>query len=156
MSSLVLEEALEDVPDERSGRGHAHRRRRLRSRVPRPRVHVIVVIVQLGVVRSVVLVVIAVALGLDSLPPAARLPPLLLVNGCSRMAIFPISPRWGFLAILLLFRFVAAVFDEILHERGVHEEELLDVALFRLLIRVDLECIRLKRLIMIRAKLMPN
>ena len=57
-TSLVLEEALEDVPDERGRGGHAHRRRgRLRRGVPRSRVDVVGVVVQLCVVRRVVLVV---------------------------------------------------------------------------------------------------
>ena len=63
-TSLVLEEALEDVPDERGRGGHAHRRRgRLRRGVPRSRVDVVGVVVQLCVVRRVVLVVVAAVSG---------------------------------------------------------------------------------------------
>ena len=81
---------------------------------------------------------------LDGLPATARLPPLHLLDWpLVALPGVPI-PVWGpILAaalLVLLLGFVAAVLDEVLHEGGVHEEQLLDVALLSLLIRVDLKC----------------
>ena len=82
---------------------------------------------------------------LDGLPATARLPPLHLLDGSlvTLPVVLPIPVVWGpILAAALLvglLGFVAAVLDEVLHEGGVHEEQLLDVALLSLLIRVDLK-----------------
>ena len=80
---------------------------------------------------------------LYGLPATARLPPLHLLDGSlvALPVVLPI-PVWGpILAalLILLLGFVSAVLDEVLHEGGVHEEQLLDVALLSLLIRVDLK-----------------
>ena len=83
---------------------------------------------------------------LDGLPATAGLPPLHLLDLSlvTLPVVLPIPVVWGpilaALLVLVLLGFVAAVLDEVLHEGGVHEEQLLDVALLRLLIRVDLKC----------------